>query len=52
MDFNETRRWMAVASAASYANRLHLTSSQHLITKFFTDWMLFLMPMGPTVSKH
>ena len=39
---------MAVASAGLYANHLHLTTDrqpqQHLITQFFTCWMLFLMP--------
>jgi len=39
---------MAVAIAGPYANNLHLASDrqphQHLITQFFTGWMLFLLP--------
>jgi len=39
---------VAVASARPYANHLHLALDrqpyQHLITQFFTGWMLFLMP--------
>ena len=39
---------MEVASARSYANKLQLAPDtqprQHLISQFFTGWMLFLMP--------
>jgi len=39
---------VAVASARPYADHLHLApdrqSRQHLITRFFTGWMLFVMP--------
>jgi len=40
--------WVAVASAGLYADHLHLAPDrwpcQHLITQFFTGWMLFLLP--------
>jgi len=35
---------VAVASDGPYANHLHLTHCQHLITQFFTGRMLFLTP--------
>jgi len=42
------RFWDTVASAGRYANNMHLSPDrqphQHLITQFFTDRMLFLMP--------
>jgi len=49
LDFDEVRDdGMAVASVGAYANHLHLTPDreprQHLITQFFAQWMLFLMP--------
>jgi len=49
LDFNEARDdEVALASAGPYASHWHLPPDrqpcQHLITQFFTDWMLFLMP--------
>jgi len=39
---------VAVTSAEPYANHLHLTPDrqprQHLMTQFFTGWILFLTP--------
>jgi len=49
LDFDEARGdGVAVASAGPYASHLHLVADrqplQHLITQYFTDWMLFLTP--------
>ena len=49
LDFNEARDdGVAMASAGPYANHVHLAPDrqprEHLITQFFTDRMLFLMP--------
>jgi len=49
MDCNEARDdGVAVTSAGPYANYLHLAPDgqpcQHLVTQFFTFWMLFLTP--------
>jgi len=52
VDFNEARDdGVAVASAEPYANYLHLTPRQRLITQFFYGPDA-LPDAQPTVSKH